>query len=264
MVVFKKFRKKRVDLSLSPHDAIVRQPGFLNLKGEEVKVSKKAKAIIRDEKCIDETLIYVKRINAFSQLHQDYFRQTQYRLTHFYSNGLYLVLNNNKYGFIDINCNEIIPPIYDDIAEFQEGFLCATKNGKKGIVDIENKTVIPFIYDDISHFGGLLFYVQKDECWGVVDTLNQVIVPLKYEEVNFFEECGLLLVKQNEKYGFVDRQGTEIISCKYDEVFDMEAFDTIGTAWVRLDEKWIMINRMGKELYEADNYSINYPCEYDD
>ena len=28
MVVFKKFRKKRVDLSLSPHDAIVRQPGL--------------------------------------------------------------------------------------------------------------------------------------------------------------------------------------------------------------------------------------------
>ena len=237
---------------------------FLNLKGDIVKVPKKAKAIMRDENCTDETISSIIKIKEFKEKHSGYFKQSHYNLCHIYPNGLYQVSLNHKYGFIDNDCNEIIPPIYDEVAEFYEGFLCVTENWKKGVIDIDNKVIIPFIYDEITHFGGVLFYVKKDGYWGVVDTLNQVIVPLKYEEVSFFDTCGLLLVVRNEKYGFVDIQGTEIIACKYDEVFDMEVFDMTGTAWVRLDKKWILIDRLGRELFEADHYSINYPYFYDE
>jgi hypothetical protein len=202
-----------------------------------------AKAIIHDEYNIDETISYIKKSKDFQQRHSGYFKQSHYSLNHIYPNGLYQVSLNNKYGFIDNDCKEIIPPIYDEVGEFYDGFLCVEKNWKKGVIDIDNKVIIPFVYDEITHFGGVLFYVKKDGYWGVVDTLNQVIVPLKYEEVSFFDTCGLLLVVRNVKYGFVDIRGTEIIPCKYDEVFDMEVFDMTGMAWVRLDKKWIMIDR---------------------
>ena len=105
--------------------------GFLNLKGEVVKVSKKAKSILRDENCMDETDIFTNKIKAFLQQHYDYFSQTRYGLCEICPNGLLRVSSYDKYGYIDKDCKEIIPPIYDDIAEFHEGFLCAEMNGKR-------------------------------------------------------------------------------------------------------------------------------------
>jgi predicted PurR-regulated permease PerM len=50
--------------------------------------------------------------------------------------GLVCVKLNNKYGFLDQNYKEIIPPKYEDASNFQKGLACVRLNNKYGFVDI--------------------------------------------------------------------------------------------------------------------------------
>ena len=112
-----------------------------------------------------------------------------YESHNFFSEGLAVVSRNNKYGFINLNCKEVIKLQYDSAYSFSEGLAAVCLNGKWGFINKRNKVVIPFQYDDVNTF---------------------------YD--------GLAAVKLNGKYGFVNKEGKQVIDFKYDDIIYQSAF----------------------------------------
>jgi hypothetical protein len=76
---------------------------------------------------------------------------------------------NGKYGFIYENANEIIPPKYDYLSNFRNGFGTYKLNRQYGFIDSNGNEIIPPKYDDLSYFhNGFAKYKLKNK-WGLID-----------------------------------------------------------------------------------------------
>ncbi|KXX69985.1 hypothetical protein AVL50_14000 [Flammeovirga sp. SJP92] len=99
----------------------------------------------------------------------------------------YHARNNNSYGFIDINAENVIHPEYSLASDFKEGYSIVKKNGYFGAIDKQGKIVIPITYDGISLCEKGWFKVKKGSGisgkWGVVNTSGKTVLECKYQEI---------------------------------------------------------------------------------
>ena len=109
---------------------------------------------------------------------------TKKTYTHMYyeSEGLIRVQDeNNNYGFIDINGNEIIPTKLDYADDFSEGLSVVrdSKTMKYGYMDRYGILVIPYIYDTARNFSNDMAIVSLNGNSFYIDKNNN---PLKVKE----------------------------------------------------------------------------------
>lgn len=130
-----------------------------------------------------------------------------------FHNGYAGVVKNDKLGYININGEQVIPPIYDyygfddsmrnqfwheiydgdaafgssNISNFQEGYIRLKKNKKYGFADTNGNIVVPFIYDRAEDFSEGLAHVginSKENGLiinsGYIDNTGEYVIPLKY------------------------------------------------------------------------------------
>ncbi len=105
-----------------------------------------------------------------------------------YSEGMYLICINDKYGYMDINYNIVIPCKYDYAEEFDKGF-----------AHIYNKKL-----------NGLLY--------GLINKMGVEIIEPKYDYVHFSEEHNLIRVSQGEKNGVANIHGEIIVPISYNDI----------------------------------------------
>jgi|688.fasta_scaffold146103_1 hypothetical protein len=86
-------------------------------------------------------------------------KRNYHEVSHFHSVDkvakVWIIENGiSKFGFIDINGIEIIPPIYTTVDEFKAGYSLVGlgqelgyKGGKYGVINLKNEIVIPIIYE---------------------------------------------------------------------------------------------------------------------
>lgn len=90
-------------------------------------------------------------IKVYNELEIRYFTREGEELTNIqvYSNNkLFVKLENNKYGFLDVNGKVVVDYNYDKAYEFNEyGFASVKKDGKWGVIDENGKEVIEPIYE---------------------------------------------------------------------------------------------------------------------
>ena len=174
-----------------------------------------------------------------------------YSETKTFSEGMAVVINNNKkYGYINESNQVVIPLIYDYASEFKEG-LGAVNVGEPGyinehygFVDKAGKVIIPLMYEKTGFwFSEGCVQMMLHGKWGFVDTKNKTIVPFIYEEAVGFHE-GFAAIKLNGKWGYVNKSGKVTISLKYDRTFRFSN----GIASVKLNGKWGYINTEGEEI----------------
>lgn len=99
-----------------------------------------------------------------------------------HNNQQILVKKDSLYGFIDKGGRILIEPKFKDAMIFYER-LAAVGNGNKfGFINIKGDTVIPFIYDDIflGFSNGLADVTINDSC-GYINKKGETVIPLKYE-----------------------------------------------------------------------------------
>ncbi len=136
--------------------------------------------------------------------------------------------SKEKYGFVTLNGDEIIEPIYDFASDFKEGFA----------------------------------KVLKGSIWGFVSKNGEEIA-FNYEEVGEFFE-GYARVKKNGKWGYIRKEGPdsnpkirEVIPCTYDLVGDFSngrALVTSGTDSYYIDHFGTVIVNLGNEFKEIGNF----------
>ena len=91
-----------------------------------------------------------------------------------------MVKIGGKVGFIDIYNRMVIEPAYDGDVEmdgFHGGLAAVKKNGLWGYIDKGGEEVIPFLYEEADNFDdGCIAAVKKDGLWGAIDITGEVVV----------------------------------------------------------------------------------------
>jgi hypothetical protein len=181
---------------------------------------------------------------------------------------------NSKYGVRRCATGEIIiPPKYDDIADFHllddgegylnfpayfdsmfaEGLCAVVLNDKWGYVDTKGKEIIPLIYSDAGVFSDGLAAVKIDEKYGYINSAGVVVIPLQYGYASYFEGGVAIIATQNiihphkDIMGVIDKSGNEVIPAIYDWIHRL--FD--GTFLVKKDEVFNILDSKGNSLYDS-------------
>lgn len=82
--------------------------------------------------------------------------------------------------------------------------------GKWGFIDEKGKEIIPLIYDDASDFEDGLAKVKINGKWGMINKNGQVVIPIKYDKIEGkLDNYDLIEVKINGRKGYVDMNGVE-------------------------------------------------------
>jgi hypothetical protein len=131
----------------------------------------------------------------------------------------FLVVVDNKYGYMDASCRMVIPARFDEAFDFTEG-LAAVKTGDKwGYVSPSGQFVITPRFAGAFQFADGLASVRIDEnsmLWGFIDRTGKIAVrpqfgtPLWFSEglvEGYGEENGIL----NVPLGYVDKSGGYVI-----------------------------------------------------
>jgi len=191
---------------------------FINTKGED-----QDQRYSLDGKYAENNLNIIKNnFGQFGFLHDQTILPNFYDQLTFYTDADFaMVTNNKKIGFIKLNGDEIVPPIYDEFSGADDQYFYLWKNNKKGIIDFTGKIISPFIYGSISPFSEGLASVK----------LDVVFVPNER-------------VKTDEHYGFIDETGKEVIPRTFDFAWEFKE----GKAKVRLGEEEFYINKKGDRI----------------
>jgi hypothetical protein len=140
--------------------------------------------------------------------------------------------NYRKEGFMDRNGKLVIPYLFDEARDFENGFapVCKytdpfsederleipdaekAKRRRWGMIDRRGKLIVPFEYATIFPFhDGLAMIVDAAGQHGYVDTTGKVVIPPQYKNAQSFSE-GKAAVKVNGKWGFIDRKGNMVVA----------------------------------------------------
>ena len=149
---------------------------------------------------------------------------SNYSAARCFSNGIARVKARDHLGYvtgtgvIDKGGNEIVPCEYDWISELSDGLIAVKKGDKWGYLNVNGEVVIPckYIYEWAGLFSDGLAPVKKNGNWGYMNKKGKIVIPCIYEDACPFSE-GLSKVKRNGKWGFIDKMGKEVIPCIYDD-----------------------------------------------
>lgn len=138
-----------------------------------------------------------------------------------FSSGRSVVYVDGKYGAIDLDGKEIIPPVYEVMESFYNDRAVAKRDGKVGIIDVQGNVIADFIYDELPYqidYG--VFPMVKDGFHGVIDMDGKEIVPFIYDWCRM--ELGVgeyyILASKGEEETIYDMKGNKLLSCKYKHV----------------------------------------------
>lgn len=192
--------------------------------------------------------------------------------------------NENKYGVVDENNNEIIKNEYYYIGYLGNNyFVVSGQNGKNGIMNNEGKVVLEVKYDTIEKLEKSDIIEATELNTNTIILFNKEIKQIAnisnstlYEGENFvklysnneqkyFDYEGnekenkeilnnkLFADVKNGKWGFIDSNGNVIVDYIYDNVTE---FNSYGFAGIKKDGKWGSINDEGKVIIEP-TYTLN-------
>lgn len=109
-----------------------------------------------------------------------------------FSEGLAMVWNKDRYGFVDMSGKLVIPMEYCEAKPFSEGLAA---------ISLEDSQVY-------------LHGQYNREKWGYIDKTGKLVIDAKYQTAEPFSE-GLAMVRTEDGVGYIDKTGKEVIPCQY-------------------------------------------------
>ncbi len=180
--------------------------------------------------------------------------------------------NNENFGIVDRNGNELSSFRYKRLGSFRDGLAPFNLNPggavfqnmdpRCGYIDAEGREALPAKWDGAAGFSEMRAAVMRygldpedffDARWGYITRNGKLVVPLKYHEAHPFS-CGLARVYiRGLGYGYIDRDGNEVVPCKYDEAEDFHDFTACVKQYgrtLRIDDKGNLVDEKGNLISE--------------
>ena len=180
--------------------------------------------------------------------------------------------NNERYGYIDIKGNEILPPYYEYIGKRNNNISVVMRNNIWGLFNLVSHQIqiIPdaaFLGPNLQklcriNVGGRYDKSEKKTkggVWGYISTSGQIVIEPIYENALNFSE-GLAAIQQGGKWGFIGTDGKIVVPCEYDE-FE-SSFDH-GKGMLIKDDYYYIFDRNGHVIDSIDQYRYKNTDDYE-
>lgn len=201
--------------------------------------------------------------------------EPKYERANLFSDGMALVLRDNKYFYIDKTGKEVISLPYKandiDPKDFHEGVALITL-GVSGnepthtviAIDKSGKTVFKLdnVYASTGNLrpGSLIGYsillpgMEYAEHY-YIDTRGHKYSSKEYNDIYDFNADGLALFKKGQKFGVIDRSGRTLLKAEYSNIKFLQG----GYMLVEDDSRgiigeWAVIDKNGKETIGMGRY----------
>lgn len=123
-------------------------------------------------------------------------------------------------GFIDINGQIVIEPIYDMVTDFREGLSVVSKNDSVFFMNKEKINPFNEFYEDAYGFKNGIAPVRKNNHWFFINRQGQTVSKF-YEEMNELSN-NIYVYKRNGKYGALDEYGQNFLENRFDKLGDFK------------------------------------------
>ena len=170
--------------------------------------------------------------------------------------SIFLIQNKNKkYGFVDINGNWIIQPIFDNAYNFSNDLARVVINKKYGYIDKKGNLVIQPIFESAWNFSDdLAMAVLNGEFIFLDKKGNIVIHVMNISPTNFSEGLSsVMLNDSSSRMGYIDKKGNWIIQPILEYANDFKE----GIAGVKYGGKWGYIDKKGNWVIQPAFESVN-------
>lgn len=118
------------------------------------------------------------------------------------------VRKNNKFGYIDIEGNILLEPVYDSVPTYTDGVFTIEQDERIGYADADGSIFLPPQYKHAGIFSHGLAPVASGEYWGFIDRSGEfVIQPQFICEPEAFSENFAFCRSNNRDSGIIDREG---------------------------------------------------------
>ena len=173
-------------------------------------------------------------------------------------NGLAIVELNDKWNFIDTNCNFLSKQWFDCVYNFDKnGFARVRLNNKYNLIDVNGKLVYQQWFDWIDNFNeyGISIVVLNKQC-NLIGVNGNLLSQQWFDWIDNFDEYGIAKVRLNNKYNFINVNGNLFSKQWFDYIYGFEN----GFSKVELNNKWNFIdvncNLLSKQWFD-NIYSFN-------
>lgn len=133
-----------------------------------------------------------------------------------FSEGLFTVKKDGKYGFLNAFGATVVEPRFEQASILKEGRIAVMLDGKFGYADENGDIVIDFRFDSAGDFSEGLAAVSVGDKAGYIDALGAQAIPFGFDSAFAFSE-GVAVIEKNGKYGYIDRAGNTVLPPIYEE-----------------------------------------------
>lgn len=165
-------------------------------------------------------------------------------------NGRIKFNKSGLWGFVDYDGNEIIPPIYSEVSDFDESghakFLKLSKKKKQfqyGLINQDGNITIPPKFDGLGKCQNNRIWAMKKEKVGFLSCGGKEVLPLKFESVVPFSEGIAAYKNKKGRFQFIDKDGHKYLKATYQNAGQFRN----GTTYVKDNENWYLIDKTGKK-----------------
>ena len=139
--------------------------------------------------------------------------------TNFSEDGLAAVCLNGKWGYIDLQGDYYIEPMYDTQFILNADYSAVCLNGKYGFIDQTTKLVITPQFDNArSTFHQGVVAVELNGKWGYIDYNGNIVIDYQFDNAGNFFDDGYAVIELNDLYGVINKKGEFIIEPKYNQI----------------------------------------------
>ena len=182
-----------------------------------------------------------------------------------FENDFAIVGLNDKFNFVDTNCNFLSKQWFDCVYNFDKnGFARVRLNNKYNLIDVNGKLVYQQWFDWIDNFNeyGISIVVLNKQC-NFIGVNGNLLSQQWFDWIDNFDEYGIAKVRLNNKYNLIDVNGNLFSKQWFDYIYGFEN----GFSKVELkNNKWNLIDTNGKLLSKQwfDNFvdAIRFSKEF--
>ena len=168
-----------------------------------------------------------------------------------FSDGLALVKENLKWGFIDMQGNKVIDLKFDAASGFTKGVAIVKLNDTFFLINKKGEPINNIKYEAAGNPDNGTFPVQKDKLAGLIDSKGNTIIDFKYNSIQFMAEDRVWAAKDG-KWGLLDNKGKALTEFIYQAAYDFKD----GYARVMLNDKVGVVNKAGKLIVPIEYKSL--------
>ena len=129
--------------------------------------------------------------------------EPSYEILGEFSDGLALIEDKNRYGYINTEGKIVLPAVWDHAVSFENGKAWGEKRGKRYALDTEGHETLFPAWDMGYSFHEGLASVQRNGLYGFVDEAGTTVIEPVWEKTGCFHE-GRCPVMKAKKWGYID------------------------------------------------------------